>query len=71
MMGFVIDFVSVGQRQVTFCQFSVRLGSYLNRWIELFKVDHSFEGLFDLMLRDQFLSICSKDILLFLKERIP
>ena len=55
----------------TFSQFSVRLGSYLNRWIELCKVDQLFEGLFDLMLRDQFLSMCSKDLLLFLKERIP
>ena len=29
----------------TVSQFSVRLGSYLNRWIELCKVDHSFVGL--------------------------
>ena len=55
----------------TFSQFSVRLGSYLDRWLELSKVNKTYEGLYDMVLRDQFLSMCSKDLLLFLKERIP
>nr|XP_034325279.1 uncharacterized protein LOC105323550 isoform X4 [Crassostrea gigas] len=55
----------------TFSQFSVRLGSYLNRWIELGRVPNTFDGLYDLVLRDQFLSMCNRDLLLFLKERIP
>lgn len=55
----------------TFSQFSVRLSSYLGRWMELGKVHKTYEGLFDMMLRDQFLSICNRDLLLFLKERIP
>lgn len=55
----------------TFSQFSVRLGSYLNRWLELGRVPNTFNGLYDLVLRDQFLSICNRDLLLFLKERIP
>lgn len=55
----------------TFLQFSVRLSSYLDRWVELGKVNNTYEGLFYMMLRDQFLSICSRDPLLFLKERIP
>lgn len=59
------------ERGETFTQFSVRLGSYLDRWIELGKVNKTFQGLYDLVLRDQFLSICNKDLILFLKERIP
>lgn len=30
-----------------------------------------YEGLFDMMLRNLFLSICNRNVLLFLKERIP
>ena len=31
----------------------------------------TYEGLFDLMMRDQFLRICNKELTLYLKERIP
>ena len=55
----------------TFMQFSVRLSSYFQRWFEMSKTAKSFEGLFDLMLRDQFLHVCNRDLSLFLKERIP
>ena len=55
----------------TFQQFAVRMGSYFDRWIEMSKVKPTYDGLYDLMLRDQFLSICNRDLLLFLKERIP
>ena len=30
-----------------------------------------YDGLFDLMIRDQLLHICNKELLLFLKERTP
>ncbi|XP_062609199.1 uncharacterized protein LOC134270945 [Saccostrea cucullata] len=55
----------------TFSQFVVRLGSYLDRWIELGRVNKTFDGLYDLILRDQFLFMCNKELTLFLKERIP
>ncbi|XP_062596739.1 uncharacterized protein LOC134258215 isoform X2 [Saccostrea cucullata] len=55
----------------TFTQFAVRLGSYLDRWIEFGKVNKTYNGLYDLVLRDQFISICNRDLSLFLKERIP
>ena len=51
-------------------EFSVRVESLLNRRKELCNVDHSFEGLIDLNLRDQVLSMCSKDLFLFLKNAI-
>lgn len=34
------------------------------------KVTKSFEDLYDLMLLDQFLHVCSQDLKLFLKERL-
>ncbi|CAC5415002.1 unnamed protein product [Mytilus coruscus] len=55
----------------TFQQFSVRLGSYFNRWIDMSNVLKTFDGLYDLMLRDQFLHICNNEVMLFLKERVP
>lgn len=30
-----------------------------------------YEGIFGMMLRDKFLSICNVNLLLFLKERFP
>ena len=50
-------------------QFVIRLNNYLVRWMELAKVKPTFEGLRDLMLREQFLSVSSKSLVLFLKER--
>ena len=55
----------------TFLQFSIRLGSYLNRWIELGNGAKSYDGLSDLILREQILAACDKDLALYLKERKP
>ncbi|KAK3084534.1 hypothetical protein FSP39_014861 [Pinctada imbricata] len=55
----------------TFAQFSVRLGSYFQRWLEMSKTEKRFDDLYDLMLRDQFLHVCNRDLHLFLKERTP
>ena len=55
----------------TFIQFSVRLDSYFKRWIDMAHTDNTYISLYDLIIRDQFLHICSKDLSLFLKERIP
>jgi len=55
----------------TFAQYSVRLDSYFQRWLEMAKIDKTYDSLYDLMVRDQFIHVCSKDLSLFLKERIP
>uniref|UniRef100_A0A8W8J3E4 Uncharacterized protein n=1 Tax=Magallana gigas TaxID=29159 RepID=A0A8W8J3E4_MAGGI len=55
----------------TFMLFSTRLDSYLERWIQLSKTNKTFDDLKDLFLREQFLLCCSKELALFLKERIP
>ena len=55
----------------TFVQFSVRLSSYMTRWIAMSNSTNTFEGLFDLILRDQFLHVCSQDLTVFLKQNVP
>ena len=50
-------------------QFVIRLKNYLSRWMELGKVTETFEGLRDLLLREQFLNASNKNLVLFLKER--
>ena len=50
-------------------QFVIRLSNYLVRWMELGKVKATFEGLRDLIVREQFLSVSNKSFVLFLKDR--
>jgi len=51
-------------------QFITRLASYLQRWVELAGADQSYNGLTALIIREQYLSLCSPDMAMFLKERI-
>ena len=50
-------------------QFVVRLSNYLSRWMELGKVTKNYAGLRDLILREQFLTVSNRNLVLFLKER--
>ena len=50
-------------------QFMARLDSYIERWTELAKIEKSFEGLKNLMVREQFLSVCTKDLEVYLREK--
>lgn len=44
---------------------------YLDRWIEFAGIDKSFKALNDLVVREQVVNICSKDLVLFIKEHVP
>ena len=52
----------------TSIQFMARLDNYLFRWLELGLVEKTHNGVIDLMLKEQFLNVCNKDISLFVKE---
>ena len=52
-------------------QFAIRLDNYLMRWIDLSKSEKSFQGLKDLLLREQFISASPDELALCLKERKP
>ena len=52
-------------------QFIVRLEMYLLRWLDLSKTDRSFEGLKDLIVKEQFIESCPKELAVHLRERAP
>ena len=52
-------------------QFIVRLDTYLVRWLELSNTERSFEGLKDLIVKEQFIVSCPKELAIDLRERAP
>ena len=48
------------ERSETFIQFGSRLRSYLDKWINMAKIENTFEAICDFMARDQFLESCSQ-----------
>ena len=50
-------------------QFMDRLQNYLERWIEFSEIELTYDGIIDLLIREQFLSTCNKSLSVFLKER--
>ena len=55
----------------TASQFACRLENYLLRWMKLAHVQESLDGLKDLIIREQFTNLCSKELSVYLKERQP
>jgi len=52
-------------------QFLTRIGNYLQRWIELTNAEKCFDGLKTLMIQEQYLSVCPKEMAMHLKEGKP
>ena len=52
-------------------QFIVRQERYLLRWLELPHTEPSFEGLKDLIVEEQFIDPCPKELAIHLRERAP
>ena len=55
----------------TFQQFTTKMKSYFTRWIDMASIDKTYEGLQDLILREQLTLICNRNLELFLREREP
>ena len=55
----------------TFQQFTSRMKSYFTRWVDMSGINKTYDGLADLILRDQLAFICNRDLELFLREREP
>jgi len=55
----------------TSIQFLTQIDNYLQRWIELAKADKTYDGLKTLMVREQYMSICSQEMAMHLKEGKP
>ena len=52
-------------------QFIVRLDRYLLWWLELSDAKQTFDGLKDLIVKDQFIDSCPEDLAIHLHERAP
>ena len=52
-------------------QLIVRIRNYFNKWVELSEVGKTFDGVEELMVREQFTNSCRRDLSIFLKERKP
>jgi len=50
-------------------QFIVRLDSYFERWLQMAKIEQTYDGVKDLMVRERYLATCQKPMELFLRER--
>ena len=70
--GFKRKYKKCGPENVeTFQQFTTRMKSYFTQWIDMASIEKSYEGLQDLILREQLTFICNRDLELFLREREP
>ena len=70
--GFRLKFLSSkGVDGESSTQYIVRLRNYFRRWVELSHTEKTYEALEDLLVREQFLNSCSKNLAVFLKERSP
>ena len=68
--GFRVKFrESLPEKGETVFQYIARLTRYCVRWTEMSEIEHSFNGLVDLLIREQFIHICSPELALFLRER--
>ena len=52
-------------------QYIVRLTNNLNRWIELSKTDKNYDASCLLVVKEQFIQSCMKDLAIHLRERAP
>ena len=52
-------------------QFIVRLKNYLTKWVKLARFEESFDGVVELMVREQFTNACPKELSLYLHEMSP
>ena len=52
-------------------QFIVRLRNYFTQWVKLPDVESSFEGVVELIVKEQFTNSCSKELSVHLMERKP
>ena len=57
------------ERSETFIQFGSRLRSYLDKWINMAKIENTFEAICDFIAQDQFLESCSRELYVHLKPK--
>lgn len=48
-----------------------RISNLLNRWIDMSGIEKTFDKLYDLLLREQIISVFNDDLRVFIRERTP
>ena len=61
--------VTIGLKGQSGIQCGSRLRSYLNKWIDIARIENTFEAKCDFMARDQFLESCSRELYVHLKPK--
>ena len=70
--GFKRQFYAVKRKKdETASQFVCRIKGYLDRWIQLAKIEKKFESLRELIIKEQYLSVCEEHLAIYLRERNP
>ena len=49
-------------------QFIDHLSTYLERWVKLSETEQSFKGVRDLIVKEQFINSCSKELTVYRRE---
>ena len=55
----------------SFGQYVTRLCGYFDRWIDLGNIQKTFEEIRNMIIKEQVLNMCGKDLKLYIEERIP
>ena len=55
----------------TLDQFIFRIKLYLEKWDELTNIDATFDGLKNLIIKEQVIDLCPRDLSIYLQERAP
>ena len=55
----------------TTAQFICRLDGYIDTWVQLANIDQTYEGLTDLIIKEQFYTVSEEELTLYLRERSP
>lgn len=62
---------SRSEQSETVTQFAARLQNYFARWLDLARCPITFDGVRDLVIREQVMNCCSNELRLYLRERTP
>jgi hypothetical protein len=50
-------------------QFIARIKRYFQRWVELTEIEKSYDGLQELLIKEQYINTCSAEMKIYLRER--
>ena len=50
-------------------EFVAKISNYFERWIQLSRIGNTFDDLVDLMIREQFIVCCPREMIAYLKEK--